>query len=489
MKLTTKPVTLGLIVGNRGFFPAHLAESGRKTVLKVLEEQGFRVIALSPEETLYGSVVTHADSHKCADLFKKHRDEIDGVLVTLPNFGEERAIADALRWAGLDVPVLIQAFPDDPTKMTVADRRDSFCGKMSACNNLRQYGIKYSLTSLHTVDPESESFKQDLARFAGVCRITRGFKNARIGVIGARPTAFNTVRFSEKLLERSGISVETLDLSEVFGRIERLDNEAAVVKAKLARIGEYIQTGGVPEASLLRMAKFGAVVDEWMQETELTASAIQCWTAMEEYYGVVPCTLMSIMSDGLMPSACETDIAGTVAMMALAYASGKPSAIVDWNNNYGDDPDKAIIFHCSNLPKSIFVEEGDVRAAGGLIQADDIPVMDFQEIIAGTVGKENTFGTVVGRVKAEPFTYLRVSTDDLNGRIVAYVGEGALTNDPIKTFGGYGVVHVPRLQKLLNYICENGFEHHVAMNLSQVAPAVNEALNKYMGWSTYWHEA
>ncbi|GIK73224.1 MAG: fucose isomerase [Chloroflexota bacterium] len=489
MKLTTKPVTLGLIVGNRGFFPAHLAESGRKTVLKVLEGQGFRVIALSPEETLYGSVVTHADSHKCADLFKKHRDEIDGVLVTLPNFGEERAIADALRWAGLDVPVLIQAFPDDPTKMTVADRRDSFCGKMSACNNLRQYGIKYSLTSLHTVDPESESFKQDLARFAGVCRITRGFKNARIGVIGARPTAFNTVRFSEKLLERSGISVETLDLSEVFGRIERLDNEAAVVKAKLARIGEYIQTGGVPEASLLRMAKFGAVVDEWMQETELTASAIQCWTAMEEYYGVVPCTLMSIMSDGLMPSACETDIAGTVAMMALAYASGKPSAIVDWNNNYGDDPDKAIIFHCSNLPKSIFVEEGDVKAAGGLIQADDIPVMDFQEIIAGTVGKDNTFGTVVGRVKAEPFTYLRVSTDDLNGRIVAYVGEGALTNDPIKTFGGYGVVHVPRLQKLLNYICENGFEHHVAMNLSQVAPAVNEALNKYMGWSTYWHEA
>ncbi|MFN3980259.1 MAG: L-fucose/L-arabinose isomerase family protein [Caldilinea sp.] len=489
MKLTTKPVTLGLIVGNRGFFPAHLAESGRRTVLKVLEEQGFRVIALSPEETLYGSVVTHADSHKCADLFKKHRDEIDGVLVTLPNFGEERAIADALRWAGLDVPVLIQAFPDDPTKMTVADRRDSFCGKMSACNNLRQYGIKYSLTSLHTVDPESESFKQDLARFAGICRITRGFKNARIGVIGARPTAFNTVRFSEKLLERSGISVETLDLSEVFGRIERLDNEASTVKAKLAQIGEYIQTGGVPEASLLRMAKFGAVVDEWMKETELTASAIQCWTAMEEYYGVVPCTLMSIMSDGLMPSACETDIAGTVAMMALAYASGKPSAIVDWNNNYGDDPDKAIIFHCSNLPKSIFVEEGDVKAAGGLIQADDIPVMDFQEIIAGTVGKDNTFGTVVGRVKAEPFTYLRVSTDDLNGRIVAYVGEGTLTNDPIKTFGGYGVVHVPGLQKLLNYICENGFEHHVAMNLSQVAPAVNEALNKYMGWSTYWHEA
>lgn len=488
MKSATQPVTLGLIVGNRGFFPAHLAESGRKTILKVLEEEGFRVIALSPEETLYGSVVTHADAHKCADLFKRHREEIDGVLVTLPNFGEERAIADTLRWSGLDVPVLIQAFPDDPNKMTVADRRDSFCGKMSACNNLRQYGIKYSLTTLHTVDPESESFRQDLARFAGICRIVRGFKNARIGVIGARPAAFNTVRFSEKLLERSGISVETLDLSEVFGRIQRLDNEASIVKEKLAQIERYVQTAGVPQESLLRMAKFGAVVDEWMKETELTASAIQCWTAMEEYYGVVPCTLMSIMSDGLMPSACETDIAGTVAMMALAFASGKPSAIVDWNNNYGDDPDKAIIFHCSNLPKSIFVEERDVQAAGGLIRADDIAVMDFQEIIAGTVGKENTFGTIVGRVKAEPFTYLRVSTDDLNGRIIAYVGEGELTNDPIKTFGGYGVVRVPKLQELLHYICENGYEHHVAMNLSQVAASVHEALNKYMGWSTYWHK-
>ncbi|MFM7173132.1 MAG: L-fucose/L-arabinose isomerase family protein [Caldilinea sp.] len=489
MKRATQPVTVGLIVGNRGFFPAHLAESGRKTMLQVLEAQGFRVIALSPEETLYGSVVSHADSHKCADLFKHHRDEIDGVIVTLPNFGEERAIADTLRWAGLDVPVLIQAFPDDPAKMTVADRRDSFCGKMSACNNLRQYGIRYSLTRLHTVDPESAAFRQDLERFAGICRIVRGFKNARIGVIGARPTAFNTVRFSEKLLERSGISVETLDLSEVLGRIDRLDSAASSVKGKLDQIGGYIQTAGVPAASLLRMAKFGVVVDEWMAETELTASAIQCWTAMEEYYGVVPCTLMSIMSDGLLPSACETDIAGTVAMMALAYASGKPSAIVDWNNNYGDDPDKAIIFHCSNLPKSIFVEAGDVQASGGVIRADDIAVMDYQEIIAGTVGKDNTFGTVVGRVKADPFTYLRVSTDDSNGRIVAYVGEGTLTNDPLKTFGGYGVVQIPNMQKLLNYICENGFEHHVAMNLSQSAASVHEALAKYLGWSTYWHTA
>ncbi|MCB0065525.1 MAG: fucose isomerase, partial [Caldilineaceae bacterium] len=184
MKLATKPVTLGLIVGNRDFFPAHLCDSGRTTVLKVLEAEGFKVVALSPEESRYGSIESLEEAQKCADLFRKHREEIDGVLVTLPNFGDERAIANALRWAELGVPVLIHAFPDDAANMTIKDRRDSFCGKMSACNNLRQYGIKYSLTSLHTVDPTSADFRADLHRFAATCRVVRGMKFARIGAIG-----------------------------------------------------------------------------------------------------------------------------------------------------------------------------------------------------------------------------------------------------------------------------------------------------------------
>jgi L-fucose isomerase-like protein len=304
-------------------------------------------------------------------------------------------------------------------------------------------------------------------------------RSARVGAIGARPAAFNTVRFSEKLLERSGISVETLDLSEVFGRAARLTEDDPALKTKLDEMQAYVPAGGVPGESLKRMAKLGVVIDRWMADSNLVASALQCWTSMEEFYGIVPCTLMSMMSNKLMPSACETDIAGLVGMYALVLASGKPSAIVDWNNNYADDPDKGVIFHCSNLPKDIFVEES--------ITVEDVPHMDYQAIIAGTVGKENTFGTVVGRVKAAPFTYCRVSTDDLKGRMLAYLGEGELTNDPLKTFGGYGVVHIPNLQGLLRHICENGFEHHVAINLSQTATAVNEALSKYMGWDVYYH--
>ncbi|MGW8225508.1 MAG: L-fucose/L-arabinose isomerase family protein [Anaerolineales bacterium] len=473
-------ITLGVIVGNRGFFPSHLCETGRETVLKVLEEEGIKAIALTPEETPYGSVESLGEARKCAQLFSQHREEIDGVLVTLPNFGDERAIANTLRWAKLDVPVLIQAFPDDIQDMSIDNRRDSFCGKMSACNNLRQYGIKYSLTSLHTVDPESKVFREDLQRFASICRVVGGIKHSRFGMLGARPAAFNTVRFSEKLLEHSGISVETLDLSEVYGRIDALTDDDPRVVQKLAEIKDYITTKGIPEGSMLKMAKLGAVVDVWMSENELVASAFQCWTSMEEYFGVVPCTIMSMMSNKLLPSACETDIAGVVAMYAMALASQKPSAIVDWNNNYGDDPDKAVIFHCSNLPRDIFMDQ--------TISPDAIPVMDYQEIIAGTVGKENTYGTIVGRVRPSPFTYCRVSTDDLNGRIVAYVGEGRLTDDPLSTFGGVGVVHIPRFQDLLSYICENGYEHHVAVNLSQTASVVQEAFSKYLGWEVYYHQ-
>jgi L-fucose isomerase-like protein len=464
-------MTFAVIVGNRGFFPDHLAKSGRVEMLAAIEKAGYSVVAVSPEETKFGAVETRAEAVRCAELFQRHRNQIDGVIVTLPNFGDERAVADTLRIAGLNVPVLVQATPDTPGRMTIRDRRDSFCGKMSVCNNLTQYGIPYSLTTRHTEAPDSDFFRKDLDWFAAVCRVTRGLRRLRIGAIGARPAAFNTVRYSEKILEANGISVETIDLSEILGRIVRMADQDSAAQAKLEQIKRYVSTDRVPAEALLKMAKLGAVVDGWMKETDVSISAVQCWTSLEEYFGVVPCTVMSMMSENLMSSACEVDICGVVGMHALQLASQSPSALLDWNNNYGDDPDKAVCFHCSNLPKHFFKE---VR-------------MDFQEIIAGTVGKENTFGTCVGRVKSGPMSYARFSTDDRTGSIRGYVGEGEFTNDPLDTFGGAGVVRIPKLQELLRYICERGFEHHVAANLSQVAPAVHEAATRYLGWSVLQH--
>ncbi len=466
-------MTLGVIIGNRGFFPDHLAESGRREILAALERAGVDAVVPAQNETKSGAIETRAEARLCADVFKRNADRIDGVIVTLPNFGDERAIADTLRMSGLNVPVLVQATPDTPGSMTIRDRRDSFCGKMSACNNLSQYGIPYSLTTLHTEAPESPEFARDLDWFVAVCRVAKGLRRLRIGAIGARPAAFNTVRYSEKILEANGISVEPIDLSEILGRIARMKDGAPEAQAKLEAIRRYAPTVSVPDAALLKMAKLGAVIDQWMCQTEVTISAVQCWTSLEEFFGVVPCTVMSMMSENLFSSACEVDICGVVGMHALRLASGTPSALLDWNNNYGDDPDKAVCFHCSNLPKHFFES---VR-------------MDFQEIIAGAVGKENTFGTCVGRVKAGPMSYARFSTDDRTGALRGYTGDGEFTRDPLETFGGAGVVRIPRLQHLLRYICERGFEHHVAANFSTSSASVYEAATHYLGWDVYWHKA
>ena len=462
---------MGLIVGNRGFFPDHLAKTGREEMTRALEQAGMDYVVLGTDQSKHGAVETHEEAKRCAALFQENRYRIDGVIVSLPNFGDERAIADTLRLARLDVPVLIQATPDATSKMTIAFRRDSFCGKMSACNNLMQYGIPYSLTTLHTVAPDSDEFRKDLSWFGSVCRIVNGFRNLRVGSIGARPAAFNTVRYSEKILESQGISVETLDLSEVLGRIHKLADTHAGVEAKLGDIHKYVSTESVPAAALMKMAKLGYVIDDWMKATDVKVSAVQCWTALEEFFGVVPCTIMSMMSNNLIPSACEVDVCGTISMYALALASETPSALLDWNNNYGDDPNKAVCFHCSNLPKHFFQEFR----------------MDFQEIIAGTVGKENTYGTVVGRVKPGAMSFARFSTNDRGGVMRGYVGDGSFTNDPLNTFGGAGVVQIPGMQKLLRYICENGFEHHVAANFSTVGGATYEAATRYLGWQMYWH--
>ena len=465
-------MTFGLIVGNRGFFPDHLAKSGREEMISVLAASGYEVVCPDPSLTKYGAVETREEAKKCAELFRANGGKISGVIVTLPNFGEERGIVEALRLANLDVPVLVQATPDSAGKMTIADRRDSFCGKMSACNNLQQYRIPYSLTTLHTEAPSSQEFKKDLDWFAAVCRVAGGLRKMRIGAIGARPAAFNTVRYSEKLLEAQGIAVEPIDLSEIFGRIERMKDDDPAARAKLDAIQGYVKSEGVPVQSLLKMAKLGAVIEAWMKFHELDASAVQCWTSMEEYFGVVPCTIMSMMSNNLTSSACEVDIPGVVAMHALRLASETPSALLDWNNNYGDDPNKAVCFHCSNLPKHFFE---DAR-------------MDYQEIIAGTVGKLNTFGTCVGRIKAGPMSFARFSTSDVTGKIRGYLGGGEFTKDPLTTFGGAGVVEIRNMQDLLRYICENGFEHHVAANFSATAAAaVYEAATKYLGWDVHYH--
>jgi L-fucose isomerase-like protein len=293
----------------------------------------------------------------------------------------------------------------------------------------------------------------------------------RVGAVGARPNAFNTTRYSEKLFESAGISVSTIDLSEIFGRAAGIESGDAGVKSRVDQIRAYADASKVPGEALFRMAKFARVVDDWMRDEGLKATAIQCWSSLQKNYGVNVCTIMSMMSETMLPSACEVDIAGVVSMYALQLASGRPSALVDWNNNYGGDADKCVLFHCGNWARE-FVPEVRIATA---------------PILGTTLGEENTFGALEGRTDAGPLTFGRISTDDITGKIRAYVGQGEFTDDPLDTFGTRAVVQVQGLPQLMHVICQNGFEHHAAMNRSHTAASVAEALATYKGWEVYHH--
>jgi L-fucose isomerase-like protein len=464
---------LGVLYGNRDFFPDRLVAEARADIAKLFRRLRIRAVQLDETESKLGGVETLADARRCAALFKQHRDELDGVLVILPNFGDEKGVADTLKLAQLNVPVLIQGYPDDLDRLNPARRRDAYCGKISACNNLVQAGIRFSLTSKHVCHPSSDIFAADLQQFLGVCRVVNGLRGVRLGAVGARPGAFNTVRYSEKLLERHGISVTTVDLSELLGQAGRLTAKDAAVRSKLAAIRRYAPAPGVPADRLVQMARLGAALSRWMEANALDATAIQCWTSVQQNFGCNVCTLMSMMSQKFMPSACEVDVTGVLTMYAMQLAAGAPAALVDWNNNYADDDDKCVLFHCGNWAKSFL---------------PDITIANAP-ILGSILGVENTYGALAGRTPAGPLTFGRITTADPDGCIRTYVGEGELTDDTLDTFGNRAVARIPRLQQLMRYVCRNGFEHHVVMTQSKSAAILAEAFGNYLGWEVYEHQS
>jgi len=464
--------TFALIVGNRDVFPAELARKGREEILARLKALGIETVVVTPSDTPDGVIMTWADAQKCAEVFQRSRARIDGLFVTLPNFGDERAIADTIKLSGLSVPVFVHAYPDRVGEMSIERRRDSFCGKLSACNNLKQYGIPYSLGRDHVLDPASPRFEEEVRWFAGVCRVVRGLKKARIGCVGERAGAFKTVRYSEKLLEASGISVESISLLDTVNAVNALGDSDEKVQARLKKLQKSLPgSESVPKQALLTSAKLGAVLDTWRREYALDAYALQCWSAMQGALKIFPCSIMSQLSDELFPSACEADVMGAVAMYALQLAGGGPSSLFDWNNNFGEQEDKLVLFHCSNTAAS-FMKELNASYNAMAVKGNAL---------------EACYCTLHGSLKPGPVAFARFTSDDVHGRIVGCIGDGEVTGDSVKTFGTTGVLQIADLPRLLHFLAAHGFEHHVALNYSPRSEVLYEALTKYLGWRIYHH--
>ena len=465
----------GIIIGTRAYFNSELAKDVRKQLLRTLADEGYDYVILPEDATPTGSssIETREDGLKCAELFRQNRDRIDGIIVSLPNFGFEIGIINAISVADLNVPILVQACDDENDKVDLDSRRDAFCGKISVCNNLYQYGIPFTDTTLHTYSIYSELLAKDINKFAGICRVVNGLRHARVGAIGARPAGFQTVRASEKLLQKSGITVVPVDLSEILGAARKIEDTDVELLKKLEEIKCYAVVPKEYNDKLVLQAKFGVAVERGIEANQIDAVAVQCWDSLEQNYGCAACVTMSMLGEKLLPAACEVDIAGAVSMYALTLAAQGQSALLDWNNNFAEDRNKCVCTHCGNFPKSFVRNDLKLGTLG---------------VLGRTLGKVNTFGAVYGKVTKGDFTFFRISTDDTKGVIKAYLGTGEITDDPYGMDGCIAVTKVDNLQILMKHICKNGFEHHVAMVRNDVKDILNEAIEGYLGWNLYVHE-
>jgi L-fucose isomerase-like protein len=461
----TEKTTFALFFGNRGFFPASLIAEARTEIPRILKEQGHDVLMMDEECTRYGAVETTREGQLYANFLRENRGKFGGVILSLPNFGDETGAVAALSEAG--VPIFIQAYPDEIHKMSPEWRRDGFCGKLSIMDVFYQYGVNFTVLEPHVVHPCSPRFLENIDYFDRVCRTVNGVKGSIIGAIGARTTPFKTVRIDEVALQRHHITVETLDLSDIFGRMRSLSTEMDAFKSKAHVLQQYTSWAGVPQKAFENIVRLGVVLDQVIDEYQMDAIALRCWTEMQQQLGISGCVILGELNERGISSSCEVDIGNAVVMHALQLASGRPPACLDWNNNYGDDENKCILFHCGPVPKSLMVGEGHISD---------------HAILANAVGQGCGFGCHVGRIAPQDFTFGSLLADA--GKLKLYLGEGSFTPDPIPTefFGCAGVAEIPQLQKVLMHIGRMGYRHHVSLTPGKVMEPMREALERYLGF-------
>ncbi|MGD0578005.1 MAG: hypothetical protein ABSC08_03665 [Bryobacteraceae bacterium] len=459
-----KKSKFALFIGNRGFFPAALLDAARQEMLEVLEGLGHEVLSLDAALTRHGAVETAQEGQIYANFLKQKAGKYDGVILCLPNFGDETGAVAALKDAG--VPILVQAYPDELDQMAPAKRRDAFCGKMSVMDVMRQYRVPFTALQPHTVHPRSERFRSNVEYFDRLCRVVGSMRSLVVGAIGARTTAFKTVRIDELTLQQHGVTVETLDLSDVFARVACTGVSDPCVQAKLHRLASYASWDGVPPSAVETLAKLGVVFDQIVEEGSLGAVAVRCWIELQKQLNVSPCVLLSEMNERGVIAACEVDIGSAVTMYALSRASGDVATCLDWNNNYGEEDDQCILFHCGPVPQSMMTGKGQVT--------DHL-------ILISAVGEGKSYGCNTGRIAPVPFTFGNLVTDE--GQLKFYLGEGAFTDDPVPAdfFGCAGVARIPQLQNTLQTIGSMGHRHHVAVTPGRHAAPVQEAFVKYLG--------
>lgn len=461
-----KKAKLGFIPANRGFFSDTLAAKMRKETIAALKGAGANVVVPSAKDTKVGCVETLDEAIQVGRMLREA--QVDGIVVSAVNFGDEQGVAICIKESGLRVPILIVGCQEEAALSPDIERRDSFCGLLSIGEALRQLGLAYSVPEVPICFPTDESFRGTAERFIAVCRVVNGIRRARYGQVGARPDAFWTCRYSEKALQQLGPTVVSVDHSETFAAVRAMPTNAAV-KRVVADIQKSVDCSAVDDEVLAKIAKFELVLKKFVADNKIDAMAVQCWTSIQENLGICSCTTMGRFDDAGIPCACEADILGVLSMHALMLASGGPSCLADWNNLHNEDPELVNCWHCGVFPHS---------------WAKARPTMACHEILAGTVGRERAMGVVEFVMQDGPVTLCR-ATQDNAGRFKAMLAQGTVEPNEATTFGAYGWVRIPGIQRLYRNVLLRHFPHHVAMNRSTVGNVLWEALGNYLGFQLF----
>ena len=462
-------VKIGFVPAQRDPFDESWAVEMKKRVLKALESvcEKDKIEIIHPDDTLTkkGLVRDDEDAEKLIRFFKEK--DIDGIMIGAMTFGDERsAVSIAQNIPG--IPVLLFSTKEGPFTEDGNRRADAFCGTLSIASGL--YRRKIPFTFLGNVFPEEEIFPKKVAEFARVCFAVRGFKGARVGLVGPRPEQFETCAINEfPMIEQFGQRVVPISLADVFDMANSLEEDG-----QISRIVNEIKTSfdweGISEEVLEKAARLEIVLKNFAKEKKLSAMGVQCWPAMQQVYGISPCMTMGRLTDQGIMTSCEVDIHGALTMLVQYLASLKQTVphFIDFTIQHQSRPNTFLAWHCGNAPISLAARGQKIR----------LRVHSIQDKI---FGPEKTMGTAEFQLKSGEITINRLVEYD--GKFKMLISKGRIIPSEENLRGSWSWVEVDDLDKLYRTLIEEGFVHHGSIIHGDITSVVAEFC-KFLGIQT-----
>jgi len=452
-------VKIGFVPAHREPFDEAWAVQERKRCLDALGRiKGLEVVAPDGKLTPGGLVRDDADAEKTISFFKE--EKIDGLLIGTMTFGDEvsaLAVASAFR----DLPILLFGTKEGDFTADGGRRSDSFCGTLAVSSGLHRRKIPFLFAGI--LFPEDSGFSPAIGNFTAVCSIVKGFKGARIGLVGPRPERFETcISNEDALLGQFGQRVVPVSILDIMLRLEGLKANAPELQKIIREMNKEADLSALGTEKSRTIAGLQYALRQFAQEKGLSALAVQCWTAIQQAYGISACyALGRVTGSGLM-TACEVDVYGALTMLVQNLATLKmvPPHFIDWTIRHQKKKDVFLSWHCGNAPPSLAC-----RAEGIKIRS--------HSILGKPLGKERALGTAEFQLKPGVVTLCRLT--EFDGKFKMLVTRGEIVESPQHLRGSWSWVKVPDLDGLYRVLVEEGFTHHASQVHGDYAGPIQDA--------------